>query len=76
MSRGKERSQPGDDLRRPGGSRHPHDPRHMGRPPRDDRRPAGDEAVPSRDDDVPDIDDRSRAPIPGVSKAKPSRPVD
>lgn len=64
-------------VRRPGGSSHPHDPRHIGHPARDDRKPAGDESVSPEQDDVPDINDRSRAPIPGMPKAKrPPGPVD
>ena len=76
MTPAKRRPRPGDNVRRPGGSRHPHDPRHMGRPPRDDRKPAGDERTDQRSDDVPDIDDKSRAPLPKLPHPGKPQPVD
>ena len=65
-------------VRRPGGSDRPHDPRRPGpgMPKRDHRKPAGDESVGGRNDDVPDIEDKSRAPIPDVPRLKRPKPVD
>ena len=76
MSPDRPTRKPGGNIERPGAGPRQHDPRHMGKPPRDDRKPAGDETVSRDQDDVPDIDDKSRAPIPGVSKVKPRGPVD
>lgn len=65
-------------VKRPGGSDRPHDPRRPGpgMPRRDHKRPAGDERQTGRNDDVPDIDDKARAPIPDVPDLGKPKPVD